>query len=303
MDFYYKKFLESISLSATQVEDGRKKYRGVCDCLAHGFYERDLKDSDKILFGSFKTKTQVLPMGCNQDVDVVFKISEEIFEKYKTRPGDMLQKVRSILKGKYTTTDKISAWGKVVLVDFCEGCHDVEVAPCFEQEDGTFLIPNNYENDVDWELFDVRGQISDFETSNNASNGLTRELVKLIKKWARNTSSLSYSSYNIMNDVIGFVNEFYASGRGNNRYDVVVKDFFTSLLTYLPSHLSSYKSHVETAKCRAVKANSYEDEGKHIEATEECKKIFGDSFPKADYNDKTERACATVLPVKPWGVN
>ena len=199
MDFYYKKFLESISLSATQVEDGRKKYRGVCDCLAHGFYERDLKDSDKILFGSFKTKTQVLPMGCNQDVDVVFKISEEIFEKYKTRPGDMLQKVRSILKGKYTTTDKISAWGKVVLVDFCEGCHDVEVAPCFQQEDGTFLIPDNYENDVDWELFDVRGQISDFETSNNASNGLTRELVKLIKKWEHYTDIEKETNFKFAN--------------------------------------------------------------------------------------------------------
>ncbi len=303
MNTYYSKFIETISLSSAQAEDGRKKYHGVCDCLAHALYGRALKDSDKILFGSFKTKTQVLPMRSDQDVDVVFKISEEIYENYKTRPGDMLQKFRNILKSKYTTTDKISAWGKVVLVDFCEGHHDVEVAPCYEKGDGTFLIPNTYSNEADWEEFDVRGQITAFKDSNESSHGLTRDLVKIIKKWVRNTSSLHYSSFNIMNDVISFINIFYPCGLGSSRYDVVVKDFFTYLLNNLPTHLSNFKSNVQTAKERAVKATQYEEDGMHIEATEECIKMFGHDFPKAGYNTKKERECDTVLPVRPWAVN
>lgn len=303
MNTFYRTFLRNITLSSAQIEDGTTKYKGVCQCLAKGFFDRDLRNSDKLLFGSFKNKTQVLPMGENQDVDVMFKISEEIYDQYRTRPGDMLQKVRNILKGTYTTTDHISAWGKVVLVDFCEGHHDVEVAPCFETEDGKLLIPNNYSNEEDWEEVDVRVQLNSFKSSNDASLGLTRDLIKIIKKWVRNTPSLSYSSYNITNDVISFVNDFYPEGLGESRYDIIVKDFFTYELNNIPAHLSSYKSNIETAKKRAVKATEYEEEGLHIEASEECIKIFGDAFPKAEYNTKNDRQCDIAIPVRPWAQN
>lgn len=300
MDKYYKKFIETISLSADQYDDGRTKYRGVCDCLAHSFYDRDLFDSDKLVFGSFKTRTQVLPMGVNQDVDVVFKIPSDVYESYKNRPGAMLQRVREPLKKKYTTTDKISAWGKVVLIDFSTGHHDVEVAPCFETEDGKFLIPNTCKSEDNWEEFDVRGQIDAFTNSNDASDGLTRDLVKIVKKWVRNTPSMTYKSYNIMNDVITFIDLLYFKGRNGQRYDIVVKDFFTYIQNNTPGHLSDYTSQINTAQGRAVKAMDYEEEGKHIEATEECRKIFGSDFPKAEYNTKREKECDTIVPFRPW---
>ena len=303
MNKYFNEFLDKISLSNEQRADGETKYKGVIDCLAKGFYDRNMRDSDKILFGSFKTRTQVLPMGENQDVDVVFKISEETYTRYKTRPGDILQKVRKILQEKYTTTKKISAWGKVVLVDFAAGHHDVEVAPCFETEDGIFLIPNNYSNDVDWEEFDIRGQIDAFKTSNDASDNLTRNLVKLIKKWVRNTASLTYTSFNIVNDVIKFIDEFYPKGLDGARYDEVVKDYFTYYSNNTPEHLKKISTKLETARDRTSKAYQYEQNGQHIEATEECRKIFGDEFPLAEYNEKNDRACSTVVPVRPWFAN
>lgn len=303
MNLLYKKFIENIKLSPAQIEDGRTKYKGVCDCLAKEFYGRGLHDNDKLVFGSFKNRTQVLPMGENQDVDVIFKISEETYETYKTRPGAILQYARTILQKKYTATDHISAWGKVVLVDFAKGHHDVEVAPCYETNDGIFLIPNNYKGEVDWEEFDVRGQIDKFKKSNENSCELTRNLVMIVKKWVRNTSSLKYSSYNVTEDVISFVNSFYPKGIESNRYDVIVKDFFTYLLNNLPDHLISYKSNIETAKNRAINAYQFEENGKHIEASEECIKIFGDDFPKAESNTNTERKCDTVIPVRPWAQN
>lgn len=303
MNKYYQEFLQNISLTSNQIEDGRKKYKGVCDCLAMAFFNRHLQDDDKLVFGSFKNKTQVLPMGTSQDVDVVFKISKDIYESYKRRPGDILQKVRTILKNKYTTTDHISAWGKVVLVDFAENYHDVEVAPCFETDEGVFLIPNNYSNEVDWEPFDVRGQLESFSESNKQSNGLTRNLVKIIKKWVRNTPSLSYSSFNITNDVIYFVGVFYKNGLGNSRYDIVVKDFFTYIYRNTPSYLSPFVSNIQTAQNRAVKANQYFEDGLYIEATSECIKLFGNEFPKANTNIKRENECDIVIPVKPWAQN
>lgn len=300
MDKYYKEFLDNIKLTSNQVKDGRAKYQGVCDCLAKYFYGRDLCESDKILFGSFKTKTQVRPMEGGQDVDVVFKIDESVYEKYQDNPSGMLQKIRSILKEKYATTDHISAWGKVVLVEFSEGCHNVEVAPCFEREDGVFLIPNTCFSESDWEEFDVRGQLDSFATSNEDSDGLARDLVKMIKKWAHNTSSLSYSSYNIVNDVIRFITQCYPSGRGTTSYNVVIKDWFTYMENNTPIHLQNYKSSITTAKDRAVKAMQFANDGKYIEATKECIKIFGNMFPKAGKNQIKENECSTITPVRPW---
>lgn len=300
MNNYFKEFLDNIRLTSNQVEDGKTKYRGVCDCLAKYFYGRDLCESDKILFGSFKTKTQVRPMEGGQDVDVVFKIDESVYEKYQNNPSGMLQKIRSILKEKYATTDHISAWGKVVLVEFSEGCHNVEVAPCFEREDGVFLIPNTCYSESDWEEFDVRGQLDSFATSNEDSDGLTRDLVKIIKKWVRNTSSLRYSSYNIVNDAIRFISLCYPSGRGTASYDVVVKDWFTYMENNTPIHLQNYKSSITTAKDRAVKAMQFSNDGKYIEATKECIKIFGNMFPKAEKNEIKESECSTITPVRPW---
>ena len=300
MNSYYKKFLENINLTSTQIEDGRTKYRGVCDCLARAFYGRGLCDNDKILFGSFKTKTQVRPMGDGQDVDVVFKIDENTYETYQNNPSGMLQKVRSILKDTYTTTNHISAWGKVVLVEFTEGCHNVEVAPCFEKEGGVFLIPNTCYSEVDWEEFDVRGQLDSFTSSNEASDGLTRDLVKIVKKWVRNTSSMIYSSYNIVNDVIDFISENYPSGRNTASYDIVLKDWFTYMENHTPTHLKDYKSCITTAKNRAVKAMQFANEGKYVEATQECRKIFGDMFPKAEKNEIKEKECSIITPVRPW---
>lgn len=300
MNTYFTTFLENIKLTSNQIEDGRTKYRGVCDCLAKYFYGRSLCDNDKILFGSFKTKTQVRPMGDGQDVDVVFKIDKDTYEKYQDNPSGMLQKIRSILKDTYTSTEHISAWGKVVLVEFSEGCHNVEVAPCFEKEDGVFLIPNTCYSNKNWEEFDVRGQLNSFTTSNEESNGLTRDLIKMIKKWVRNTSTLTYSSYNIVNDAIHFVTQYYSSGIGTTSYDVLTKDWFTYLENHTPSYLQNYKSCITTAKDRAVKTVQFANDGKYIEATKECIKIFGDMFPKAEKNEIKEKECTTITPVRPW---
>lgn len=108
-----------------------------------------------------------------------------------------------MLKEKYTTTDKIKAWGKVVLVQFAENHHNVELLPALEKEDGTFLIPNS-ENGGSWDYFDPRMEIDKFNESNKATSGLTRDLAKMLKAWAHNTPSMSYKSCERMDDIIAF---------------------------------------------------------------------------------------------------
>ena len=96
----------------------------------------------------------------------------------------MLQEVRGILKEKYTTTDKIKAWGKVVLINFSDGHHNVELLPALELDDKTFKIPNS-ENGGSWEIFNPREELEKFKISNENTHGLTRNLIKMMKSWAQ----------------------------------------------------------------------------------------------------------------------
>ena len=132
MDKNFTTFIENITLTQAQSDDAKKKYTGVCEKLYDAYYTDDYDEGKKYLFGSYKTKTNVRPLTSDQDVDVLFKIPQETFDKYEAYESNgqeaLLQEVRDILKEKYTTTDKIKAWGKVVLVNFSEGHHNVD---CF----------------------------------------------------------------------------------------------------------------------------------------------------------------------------
>ena len=297
----FEDFIENLSLTDAQRKDAKTKYTGVIDCLAKHFYDRNSNSNDQFLFGSYKTKTNIRPIDDGSDVDVLFKIDEDTYEKYEDNPSGLLQEVRKALKDKYTTTEEIHAWGKVVLVKFCDGHHNVEVLPAFENDDDTFKIPNTEDGGSWEESFDPREQVNSFDNSNSDTDGLTRELAKMLKNWVRNTISLNYKSYLLVKDVISFLDDSYPDGKGSEKYDVIVRDF----LIYKKNRLSSNDeriSHFETAVSRANKAIQYEKEGKHIEASEEWRKVFDSSmFPKAKENEEREQDVYKFsTAAKPW---
>ncbi len=297
----FEEFIGNLSLTEVQRNDAKTKYTGVIDCLAKHFYDRNSNSDDKFLFGSYKTKTNIRPIDDGSDVDVLFKIDADIYTRYKENPSGLLQKIRKALKEKYSTTEEIHAWGKVVLVKFSNGHHNIEVLPAFENEDGTFRIPNTEDGGTWEDCFDPREQVDCFSESNENSNNLTRELTKILKNWVRNTSSLTYKSYQLVNDVIAFLNASYPNGKGNSKYDQIVQAFFIYKKNRLVSKDKRY-CHFETAIKRANKAVQYEKEGKHIEASEEWRKIFDASmFPKADENEQREQNVLYFSNApKPW---
>lgn len=294
-------FINNLSLTDAQRNDAKTKYTGIIDCLAKHFYDRDSNSNDQYLFGSYKTKTNIRPIKEGSDVDVLFKIDEDTYEKYKDNPSGLLQEVRKALKEKYTTTEEIHAWGKVVLVEFSDGHHNVEVLPALKNDDDTFKIPNT-EGGGSWEEdFDPRKQVDSFQKSNDATSNLTRELTKILKNWVRNTSTLTYKSYQLVEDVIAFLEDSYPDGKSNSKYEEIVQSFFI----YKKSRLSLSDDrycHFDTALERANKAIQYEKEGKHIEASEEWRKVFDPTlFPKAEENEKREQDIHRFSTApKPW---
>ncbi len=284
MQKQFDTFCENIRLTEKQEKDAKIKYDGVCETLNNYYYRESKYDgSAKFLFGSYKKKTNIRPLTTNQDVDVIFKMPIEEFDKYNNTAGNgqsaLLQKIKDILKDKYTTTDKIKGWGKVVLVQFSDGTHNVEVVPAWEQENGTFKIPNT-EDGGRWEVFNPRNNNNSFEESNKNTKGLTADLTRILKKWKRKVSSLSLNSYEIENYVIDFLSGYSAS---NKDYDVIVRDSFAYLHGFVDS---SNKSHIETALNRANKAIDYAEEENYQKANDEWQKIFVDEFPATDKVNK-----------------
>ena len=246
----------------------------------------------------------IRPLTIDQDVDVIFKMPEEEFDKYDNYEGNgqsaLLQKIKDILKNRYTTTDKIKGWGKVVLIQFADGTHNVELLPAWEQRNGTFKIPNT-EDDGKWETFNPRKDINDFQDSNNITNGLTANLTRILKKWKREVSSLSLNSHEIENHVIDFLSNFSSD---NKNYAIIVRDSFK----YLHSNVSNCnKSHIESALNRANKAIDYSENEDYKKANDEWRKIFGDEFPAYKENKEEDKSnfnnIQIINPPKPWALN
>lgn len=301
MALQFKKFVENITLTETQWKDAQTKYEGVCACLDKHFYDSEYNENHKFLFGSYKLKTCVRPIVPEQDVDVLFKIDYSTYVKYQNNPGGLLQEVRKALREKYTTTDTIKAWGKVVLIQFSDGTHNVEVLPAYEMNSGDFLIPNT-ENGGSWNVFDPRTPIKSFQDSNQSSNSLTQALTKMIKAWKRNTTTLGYKSYKIAEDVTNFVSGIYPGGADAGSYLSVIKNFYNYIFNRI-SILDPRYSHISTAKTRVNKAYQYEEDGKHIEASEELRKVFGDVFPKEEKNDDSTKGVRSFTNApSPWRV-
>ncbi len=290
----FKTFASNIQLTKAQRDDAKTKYQNVCKTLYKKYYTGNYDSHKQFLFGSYKTKTNIRPIDEMQDVDVLFKIPKATFEKFDNYESNgqsaLLQEIKDTLKQTYTTTDTIKGWGKVVLVKFSENKHNVELLPAYEQEDGTFLIPNA-ENGGSWDTFDPRAEVKKFQESNSGTedtegtNGFTAELSRMIKCWIRNTSTLTYKSFMVVNDIIEFLENNYTEGASHDEYPNVLKDFFD----FLDKKYDDDKtSHIETVLNRANNAITHMDNNKPKDASEEWRKIFGDKFPLTKENPKSK---------------
>jgi len=166
MEEFFRKFCDNIRLTDKQEEDAKTKYDWVCETLHNNYYtDTTYNWTSKFLFGSYRKKTNIRPISEDQDVDAIFKMPEDKFDKYNNHEWNgqsaLLQKIRYILQDTYSTTEEIRGRGKVVLVKFSEGTHNVEILPAWEEEDGTFTIPNT-ENWWSWEIFDPKSENKTF---------------------------------------------------------------------------------------------------------------------------------------------
>ena len=276
MEEYFIKFLEKISLTSNQIDDAKTKYNWVCKVLHNYFYETKYDWSTKYLFWSYKKKTNIRPIIKDQDVDVLFKLPNNLYEKYDNYKwnwqSQLLQEIRSVLAEKYTTTDNIKWWGKVILIEFTDWKHNIELLPAFENSDKIYDIPNSYDW-WSWEKFNPRLEIDNFYRSNNINKWLTKKLSKILKKWLKSTPTLNLKSYKLEQYIIVFLNNYKF-----NDYPTTIRDFFKFLLGKIDA---DNISNIETALNRSNKSLKYINDWKIEQSLDEYIKIFGTFFPRS----------------------
>ncbi len=278
----FEKFYKNILLTSAQRKDAKSKYVGVCKKLhSHYYPNKDYDGSTKLLIGSYGKHTHLRPP---RDVDVLFIMPGDKFKQYDDNESNgqsqLLQDIKNILSKKYTTTEIIKAWGKIVLIKFSDGTHNIELLPAWENEavEGTFLIPNTA-NGGAWDEWDPRSEIKKIKES-DAQTGKTKALIRIVKKWTENCS-ISIKSYEIEDAVVGFFTIYSAE----SDYSTLVTQFFAYFINV--NQNVNRKSHIETAKNRAEKALQLEEDDKLEDAVSEWKKIFGDTFPSLEKSEKS----------------
>jgi hypothetical protein len=283
----FEKFLQNITLTDAQKNDGATKRESVCAVLNSKYHSSNSGTANSIYVGSWGKGTQTRPP---RDVDVLFSLPWDVYERFQKVSGNkqsqLLQEIRTTLRSSFPNTD-IRGDGPVVLVPFQS--YSVEVLPSFKLANGRYWIPLTKDGGT-YKEFDPDAEVTSIKTSNDKTNGNTRDLVRMMKCW-QNYCSVPLKSFWIELIVIDFLAQWANAGKSKVYYDWMVRDFFAYLIgkangyVFVPGTYEiiwlhdDWKSRAETAHGRAVRATDYERE-KHVYlAGAEWQKIFGTDIP------------------------
>ena len=283
----FDRFLSNIGVTATNLSDANTKVAGVAGKLHSNYYGTAYDGSTRILIGSYGKQTQVQPP---RDVDILFLMPYGEFTRYNGYSGNgqsaLLQAVKSVLQERYTTTDRIRGDGQVVVVPFSGG-HTVEVLPGW-RANGKFLIPNTHDGGS-WKLVDHNAEFAHIDSSDTASGGNTRNLIKIMKIWQA-YCAVPIKSLVLELRAVNFLAGWEYRAKGTTYYDWMVRDFLGSLIEYANGECkipgieekceygNAWLSKAQSAYARAQKACEYESQDWEVDAKLEWQKIFGGQY-------------------------
>ncbi len=284
----FDRLLENLRLTQDQRDDGITKHSGVRSCLNQHYWGTSSGSANSLLVGSWGKSSEIRPP---RDIDVMFVLPQEVYERFQTRPGNrqsqLLQEVKSVLARTYINTD-MSGDGQVIVVRFIS--YGVEIVPAFELTTGRYWICDT-NNGGRYKTIDPVAEINGVKESNTATNGNTRDLIRMTKRW-QDYCSVPLKSFVIELLAIDFLRTWEHRGKSTTYHDWMTRDFFRWLKdksaysfvtvpgTYETIYLGdAWKSKAESACTRAEKACDYEAGNKPFAAGEEWQKIFGTFIP------------------------
>lgn len=283
----FSALLGNLALTADQQSDGTVKHRGVRTCLNQHYYGSSSDSANSYLIGSWGKSTEIRPP---RDIDVLFVLPYDVYLRYQSRPGNkqsqLLQEVKSVLGRAYAST-KMRADGQVVVVPFTT--YAVEVVPAFKLSSDQYWICDT-NGGGQYKTTDPEAEKRNITTSNTATSGNTRDLIRMTKRW-QEYCSVPLKSFCLELLAVEFLQAWQHRGKSTVYYDYMVRDYFQWLSgqswhtlfvpgTYQPINIGeAWKTKAETAYGRAAKACEHEAAKEPYSAGSEWQKIFGDLIP------------------------
>jgi len=276
----FAKLRQNLEVTALQTVTVSTRQQNVRDAV-----KKDFTVVGSFLTGSYKRSTMIAPLA-QADVDVFVVLDASYWKS--DGATSLLDSVRRTLLKTYTSTPKISRNGRAVTITFTDFV--VDVVPAFNRKGGGYLIPDSPANR--WISTDPTVHESVVTNSNKAHNGDLVPVIKMIKGWNREISHAFRSFYLELVAVEIFdgvtlssdssaVRYFFDKGRERIKYKVKDPAGFGDQIDPLDSvrTVVDAVSRFDTAYGRAIKAETFEREGKTEAAVGEWGKVFGNYFP------------------------
>jgi hypothetical protein len=183
----FTKFIDNISLSDAQKNDGATKRASVCSVLNAKYYSSSSGTANSFYVGSWGKGTRTRPP---RDVDVLFSLPSDVYERFQkvigNKQSQLLQEIRSTLRASFPNTD-IRGDGPVVMVPF--QTYAVELLPALKLNTGQYWIPIT-SGGGSYKTFDPDAELKNVKESNDKTNNNTRDLIRMMKCWQSNCSVL-----------------------------------------------------------------------------------------------------------------
>jgi hypothetical protein len=284
----FSQFVAALMLTPDQQSDGQTKHTGVRQCLNEWYYGSKYAGYG-FLVGSWGKSTEIRPP---RDIDIMFDLPKEVYDRFETHTGNkqsqLLQEIKYVLSQTYSTTE-MSGDGQVVVVPFSS--YGVEVVPAFLLNGGQFYICDTNSGGK-YKIADPNAEINKVKDSNVATDGNTRDLIRMMKCW-QGYCNIPLKSFLIELLAIEFITTWEHRGKSTVFYDWMVRDFFYFLKNknqwssvYVPGTYETiylgdtgWQNRAETAYNRAVKACDFEKNDMPNSAGSEWQKIFGTDIP------------------------
>lgn len=209
------------------------RYERITSALNRKFRDTDSKTANSIQIGSYGRRTGIKGLS---DLDMIYILPKGEWERMKKNPYKALSETKEAIEGTYRSSS-VSVDRLVVVVKF--ESYVIEVQPCFEQEDGSFLYPDTYRDQ--WLPTMPREEMMAVEDMDKATNGNLRDLCKMARAW-RNKHGLKMGGLlvdTLAYQFIGSTSDYDATSYSS--HDQMVLDFFT-YLSEEPSDKSHYKA-------------------------------------------------------------
>lgn len=197
----------------------------ITKALNKDFRSKDGCADYKLMVGSFGRHTAIKGVS---DLDMIFILPPGIRSHYEneTGPRRMLERVRDVLKARYTNTD-IRVDQCVVRVQFVSNAFKFEVQPAFENADGSFDYPDTTAEG--WKVTKPREEIEATKECNDRTSTNMRHLARMARAW-KNANGVNMGG--LLIDTL--VRNFFAQTTtydlaGTGSFDRMARDFFAFL--------------------------------------------------------------------------